>query len=315
MRSIIQFAVRCAGPSGGALKVRHYFEHALDFEHVLASEFGARTALFMPADTPWTAGNPWTPHRSRARSAIDWSAVAVAVISGWGWDRFIPARFHAAPPFRIIYLVQSFGRIDPRDSQFRHLANPATRICVSRPLERALRGQGTANGPIHAIPAGIEPDVLRTPRGSDAEVLIVGFKRPDIARSLASALAGSGIAAEMLMDTCPRREFLRRLAGARVVVCLPAVREGFYLPALESMAVGSLTVCPDVLGNDYCADRINCFKPAYRVEALAQAVAEAAELDASRVEAMRRAAQATAREYSYDAERRRFQAVLRGVLG
>lgn len=309
MRSIIQFAVRCSGPSGGALKLRHYFEHAL------ASKFGARTALFMPEDTPWDAGNPWTPHRRRAQGAIDWSAVAVAVISGWGWDRFIPARFHAAPPFRIVYLVQSFGRIDPRDSQFRHLANPAIRICVSRPLERALRAQPMANGPIRAIPAGIEPDVLRAPRRSDADVLIVGFKRPDIARSLAATLARSGISTEMLMDVRPRRDFLRRLAGARIVVCLPAAREGFYLPALEAMAVGSLTVCPDVLGNDYCADRVNCFKPDYRVEALAQAVAEAAELDAPHAEEMRRRARTTVREHSYAAERRCFQAVLGELLG
>ena len=140
-RSTVQFALRCDAPSGGALKLRHYFEHAL------ASRISGHVALYMPADTRWSAANTWTRHRDRVTDDIDWPTVRVVVISGWGWDRFIPQRFHKAPPFRVVYLVQSFGRIDPRDSQFRHLANPAIRICVSGPLEAEELGGRRVGSP------------------------------------------------------------------------------------------------------------------------------------------------------------------------
>ena len=303
-----QFAVRCDGPSGGALKVRHYFEHAL------ALPGAERVAVYMPADTRWTAANTWTPHRHRVTDEIDWEHVGVLVISGWGWDRFVPVRYHKAPPFRIVYLVQSFGRIDARQSGFRHLANPAIRICVSRPLEAELRRVGVANGPILNIPAGIEKDTFPPPRRRTVDVLVVGFKKPDIARGLAKSLARSAVTATLLMDKHPRGRFLEMLSRARVVVCLPGFREGFYLPALEAMAAGAVTVCPDARGNDYCVDGVNCVQPEYRVDAVAAAVLEATDLPWSRAAQIRRAAYATARAHSYAAERRRVQAVLREAL-
>ncbi len=248
-RSTIQFAVRCDAPSGGALKLLHYYEHAL------ASEFGRHVIAFMPRDTDWSDSNPWIAYRRRVTHSIHWDSVAVVVISGWGWDRFIPKRFHAVPPFRVVYLVQSFEGIDPRDSRFRHLSNPAVRLCVGAPLERALRATRAANGPVHTIPAGLDLSAVPARRHHDLDILIVGWKRRDIAGRVAKLLNISGLRAELLTEMVSRGKFLERLAAARVVVCLPAKVEGFYLPALEAMAAGALTVCPDVRGNDYCVGR------------------------------------------------------------
>ena len=307
-RSGVQFAVRCDSPGGGALKLRHYFEH------VLASELAEHAILYMPEDTKWGDSNPWSRYRARVSYSINWASVAVAVISGWGWDRFIPKRFHEAPPFRVLYLVQSFDRIDPEDSQFRYLANPAIRICVSAPLEDALRRANVAGGPIHTIPACIESPRLSAMDVRDLDVLIVGYKRPDIAGTVARLLNASGLRAEVLMEMVSREAFLRMMARARTVVCLPATVEGFYLPALESMAVGALTVCPDVRGNDYCLDGVNCLKPPYRVEALVGAAKEAATMPAARIAAIREGARVTVTGHDLAHERRKFQTLLREIL-
>ena len=307
-RSSVQFAVRADSPGGGALKLRHYFEH------VLASEMAERALLYMPEDTEWSDGNPWFRYRNRVRHLIDWSTVAVAVISGWGWDRFIPKRFHEAPPFRVVHLVQSFDRIEPKDSQFRHLANPAMRICVSAPLEDALRRANVANGPILTIPACIESLEFSTGDRRDLDVLIVGYKRPDIAGSVARLLDDSGVRTELLMETLGRKSFLETLGRARIVVCLPSMVEGFYLPALESMAVGALTVCPDVRGNDYCLHGVNCLKPPYRVEAIVGAVKEAAAMPAARIAAIRDGARVTVGRHDLALERSNFQGLLREIL-
>jgi len=43
--------------------------------------------------------------------------------------------------------------------------------------------------------------------------------------------------------------------------------EGFYLPALEGMAVGTLVIFPDCIGNrSFCLSGYNCFRPDYTTE-------------------------------------------------
>ena len=305
----VQFAVRSDGPSGGALKTRHYFEHAL------ASDVARQVSLYMPEDTTWSDANPWYRHQSRATHLIDWESVKVCVISGWGWDRFIPTRFHTAPPFRVVHLIQSFDRVDPLDSQFRHLANPAVRICVSAPLEDALRAAGTS-GPIHTIPACIESVEISSTRGlRDLDVLVVGYKRPDLACAIAKSLNTPDLTVQILTEVVGREAFIGMLAWARVVVCLPSVTEGFYLPALEAMAAGALVVCPDVRGNDYCRPSVNCLMPPYRVGALATAAREAASIPEVRLEAIRSGARATVAAHDIANERSKFRALLHEILG
>ena len=55
------------------------------------------------------------------------------------------------------------------------------------------------------------------------------------------------------------------MARARVTLYLPNRLEGFYIPALEGMALGTLVVCPDSVGNrSYCRDGENCLDAAIR---------------------------------------------------
>jgi len=66
------------------------------------------------------------------------------------------------------------------------------------------------------------------------------------------------------------------MARARVTVHLPAKVEGAYLPALESMALGALVVCPDCLGNrSFCRDGETCLVPVRSEEAILEAACAA----------------------------------------
>ena len=300
--------MRSDAPRGGPLKLRHYFEH------VLASEFGDQAEAYLPQDTRWNSTNPWTVHRRRVTYAIDWSRVAVMVISGYGWDRFIPARFHAEPPFRVVYLLQSFERLDPSDSQFRHLAHPAVRICVSAPLQQALRKLDLVNGPVHTLPAGIDLTELKARKARDIDVLIVGLKRSGFAQSLHAMAANAGLRTTLLVEQLARNEFVQTLSRARIVVCLPGGREGFYLPALEAMALGAVTVCPDAGGNDYCVDGVNCVKPSYRLDTMMDGLKHAVSMPDWRAKAITDNARATAARHDLEHERAKFQRLLREIM-
>jgi glycosyltransferase involved in cell wall biosynthesis len=164
----------------------------------------------------------------------------------------------------------------------------------------------------------------------DGGVLIVGMKNPLLAlrvrerlqagavprrRGVVERLVGrGGPRIEVLTRLVPRPAFLEALRRARVAVFLPSPTEGFYLPALEAMAVGALVVCPDVVGNRlFCLSGENCFRPAYTLDEIAAASAAAVALSPVARAAILERARETARAHDLGAERASFLEVLRDV--
>ena len=308
---MIQFATRASQTSGGALKLRHYFEHA-------QSLFPQKTKIYMPEDTPWTAYNLFTPHRNMVVHNIDWLVVSVMVISGWGWERFIPEKFHAAPPFQVIYLVQSFSKFTPQDSRFPSFANPAIRICVSEPLSAKLRTLGIANGPVHTIPAAIDMEQLQIAgdisASRDTDLLIIGLKNPQMGNQIAAEARQFGIQPRLLTERLSRKNFLQQIARARIVMCLPESIEGFYLPALEAMALGSLVIVPPVIGNNYCIDGFNCIVPEYDVNGIIGAIKLVIGLSPSESGELIENAKMTALKHTLSKERTAFHNILKDAV-
>ena len=161
---------------------------------------------------------------------------------------------------------------------------------------RRLPGQGSRRGP--------------------RPITIVGYKRPDLARGLSARLDAEGVEHRLITGFLDRGEFLDRLAGSRVAVCLPRAEEGFYLPALEAMALGCLVVTLDCVGNrGFCRHDRSCLVAEPDPDSLCAAVKRALALPALERGRMHRLARNTAARHSLDAERARFHAVLGDVDG
>ena len=160
-------------------------------------------------------------------------------------------------------------------------------------------------------------DVILTFDSERASLEAVGGKGRSLSEMTRAGLPvpdRAGLRATLLMKQLAREVFLEALARSRIVVCLPASREGFYLPALEAMALGALTICPDAGGNDYCVDRVNCLKPAYRLNALMNGLKEAAGMTDWRAKAMCDNARVTASRHDLRHERAMFQRLLREIM-
>ena len=100
------------------------------------------------------------------------------------------------------------------------------------------------------------------------------------------------------------------MSQARVTVFLPWKIEGFYIPALEGMAVGTLVVCPDIVVNrSFCIPAVNCFRPEYDEDALVVA-AETALSEIKGLGAMLDRAAETASEHDLSHERESFFGIL-----
>ena len=179
---------------------------------------------------------------------------------------------------------------------------------MGREVAAALASTHEVVGPVHVIPAGLRlPAVDVAPR---AGVLVDGIKRPDLARELAARLDAFGIRVGLLLEHQPREAYLSALAGAEVAVLLPLEREGFYLPALEAMALATPVVTLDAIGNrEYLEPGRNACVVAPDPDALVTAV-QATRSDPVATAERVREGKATAGRFTLASERSAFAGLL-----
>jgi glycosyltransferase involved in cell wall biosynthesis len=288
---------------GGHLKVWDYFNHTL-----AAPGFEPRIAF--AERTRWTPDNPWLGAREHV--AEDWRAVdpAAFFVAGRDWRMLDDhPRAKQAP---VINLIQGLRHADPAGNRFEFLGRRAIRICVSDEVRRALEGTGAVEGPMLVVPNGVDLDeIASAPAAPGIDLLIVAIKQPVLGRALEGRLRRDGRSIEVLTERVERPDFLERLRQASVTVFLPLEEEGFYLPALEGLAAGTLVVCPDCVGNrSFCLPGENSFRPEYNEDALAEAAEAALAAPAEGRAKLLAGARETADSHSLAAEREAFLGIL-----
>jgi hypothetical protein len=292
--------------SGGHLKVWDYFNH------VLQSPRHAPRVYFAPGSL-WDENNPWRKSRDHTTSEWDVAAADVLFLAGRDW-RMLSGSQRREPPVPVVNLIQHVRHAAPDDPRRRFLTHRAVRICVSQETAEAISGTGLVNGPVFVIPNGIDLAALPTAAHPDErphDIVIAGLKAPQLADRIRRELEPTGKKIVSLTTQIPRADFLANLAAARIAVLLPNAAEGFYLPAIEAMALGTLVVCPDCVGNrSFCVPDENCLRPAHDEPAIVLAARAALALPAAKTTAMLAAARETAERHSIHAERAAFLAVL-----
>jgi len=293
------------GFSGGHLKVWDYFKHTKEsafFEpEIYLSPFSLRDTL-----------NPW--FASGEKDLTEWKPVEADALFLAGLDWLAVPEDCAKP---VINLVQGLRHALPEDPRYAFLRRRATRICVSQQVADAIVSTGQVNGPVVAIPNGL--DLANLPVSAserDIPVLIAGYKEPHSAESLSDSLRTRGIPAFCLTKKLPRSEYLSLVARSQVTVFLPnqLLGEGFYLPALEGMALGTLVVCPDCVGNrDFCIDGYNCFMPEYSNQALSAACLEALYSDPAKIHSLQTNSRLMAELHKLEAERKSYLGILEAL--
>ncbi|MEZ5714065.1 MAG: glycosyltransferase [Paracoccaceae bacterium] len=249
--------------SGGHLKYLHYLGHALahgrfrPLLHVTGQSLPeldrmipdgvARVSLPHPCEAIFVAGRDW----------------ALLDAAGQQTDR-VP----------VINLVQGVRHGDPDFPQYKFLTRPALRLCVSQQVADAITATGRVNGPVEVIENGIELTYLARLRDASAPsgIVIAAQKAPALGRQISEALAAQGVRATLLDSHIPRETFLTWLAEAEIAILLPEPSEGFFLPALEAMALGCAVVTVDCIGaRGFAIDGETCLYAPRDPQALAEA--------------------------------------------
>ena len=304
---------------GGHVKHSHYFDHVrrmqgfeprITFSGPPANESLARERRWLWPPDAGAAAEGWEPEEGD-----------VLFLAGVDW-RYLNESALSNLPNPRVNLVQGLRHTVEGAELQRYLAEPAIRICVSEEVADAIVATGRSRGPVLTIPNGtditpFEPAENGSPVAFEARapaVVILGYKRPNLAGVLAARLEAQGVDHRHVTDFLDRGKYLDLLAASRVAVCLPKTEEGFYLPALEAMASGCLVVTLDCVGNrGFCHHELSCLVAEPKPGSLAAAVTRALAMPAPERGRMHRQARAVAARHSLEAERTRFHAVLRDV--
>ena len=300
---------------GGLVAVRGKDFKVFDvFGHVRsAPRFEARIH-FAPGSV-WAEDNPFLPFRDEGEPEYRPEDADLVFVTDRGdWNAIGEERLDRLRG-AVVHRCGHFWGLRQGDVAFDFLRRPAWRICTSRAIAAEFERLG-APGPIRVVPNGIDFSGLPAPGDRKVDVVIVGTKRPRLARAVHRRLERFGRRLDLIEGYLPRREFLERIARARVGVFLPAAGEGFHIPPLEAMAMGTLVVCPDVRGNaDFCRDGDTALMPAMEKGAIADAAKAALGFGRAEREAMLGRAAAEARAHDLAAERAGVLAVLDAAAG
>lgn len=292
---------------GGHLKVWDYFNHVR-----AAPGFEPKVAFSERSDQG--PSNPWSANPDAVVGSLREVEPNVLFVAGRDWLAFDGHPGAEGRP--IINLVQGLRHADPESDRFQFLRRRAIRICVSDVVAEAVRSTGIVRGPVLSIPNAIDVEALAPYRGDarDVDLVIAALKAPQLGEVLGRELARQGRRVEVLKTLLPRSEYLALVGRARAAILLPHRAEGFYLPPLEAMALGTLVVCPRYEGpqTTYAPGK-NCLRPAYEARALAEAAEAALAMEPAAAAAMRAAAEATAKAHGVDRERKAFLEILHAL--
>lgn len=215
-------------------------------------------------------GNPFLAHPRCRIGGLAPTGDDVLFLAGEDWTAWEDPDDSSRP---VVNLIQGVRHAAPATRLRGFLSRKATRICVSDAVAEAIRSTGEVNGPVHVIPAALSlPESAGRASLSD-EIFIYAHKQPALGAAVMSALQERGLVAQLQTELVPRAEFLQRLEAARIAIVLPFAEEGFFLPALEAMALGCVVVTADCKGNRaYLEDEVNALAPALQLEPIMLAV-------------------------------------------
>lgn len=287
--------------TGGHGKVYDYFRHACahpDWRAVIHL-----TATSVCEQNPWLALPEYLAPTYQPQEA---TALFIAGMDWAAYPRDIPGK-------PVINLIQHVRHATAGHPLRQYLNRPAVRICVSQAVADAIASTRCVRGPIHVIEAALDMDSAAIARKKQpASIFIDAIKQPALGHAIASGLSVAP-SVSLLTQRIPRTDYLARLAQAEIAVLLPHPAEGFYLPALEAMALGCAVVVPDCIGNRaYAHDGTNALMPPLDAMSILHAIGELLD-DPQRRESLRTSGLQTSGAFTQRDERSAFYRLLEDI--
>jgi glycosyltransferase involved in cell wall biosynthesis len=285
------------GFTGGHLKVLHYLRHT-------ATTGFVHPVLYQTPRSRSVAGNIFSQYEGPKIDELQ--KFPAYFLAGEDWFTLDHAGIELGSSY-VINLIQGFRHADPNHPLFSCLKRPALRICVSHAVADAIRDH--ANGQVVVIENGTEVQKAPITPISPRRVLIAGWKNQTIAREISTRIERFSDV-DLMVDFVTRDVFLSKITQAAISIMLPLPKEGFFLPALEAMALGRAVITTNCGGNlTFCKSEVNCLVTEYQAYSVADAARRLVE-DRPLWNRLVSGGLSTAAQLSIDAERTKYQKLL-----
>ncbi len=288
---------------GGHLKVFDYFNH-LKFSKNFIPE------ICFSDETDFKVLGLWDQEEIRETNFSPENS-DILFVAGTDWHK-LELTSHDKP---VVNLIQGFRHVDESHDIYKYLKNKAIRICVSKEVKIALENTGIVNGPIYCIENGI--DLTSIPKRVDVPLFdfaIMGQKNPKMAKEIEALLLQEGAVVSIIVESVKREEFLKNMALSQNVILLPQFKEGFYLPAVEAMAMGHIPIVPDCVGNrGFCKNGYNAFMPEFTTKAIYEVAKKLFGGENGDMVGMKVNAIETAKSHNLNKEREEFLSLMEDV--
>jgi len=309
MSKIVLFHREFKQFSGGHLKVWHYFRHLQE-----SDEF--TPTIYFSNDSVWNSENPWFFEREKVEKYWNPNGADVVFLAGLDWKRMDECK-SLSKRTPIVNLIQHIRHAESNDIRYRFLSRKAVRICVSEQVAECLRETRIINGPLFTIKNGIDINELPTPlewNNRKNKMVVFGLKNKEIAIRISELAQQLNLEVKIELTQMPRMLFLDKLRNSKIALLLPNRQEGFYLPVLEAMALDTLVICPDCIGNrSFCLDGVNSFRPEYTLDEIFKSALRAYSLDDNEHYRIIRAGGLTVLAHSFFREKQEFLSIMKNL--
>lgn len=234
------------GFRGAQIKTWDYFNHVNshpDFcAHIKFSE-----------DSEWDENVYWRQQQIRAKNKLIESPYLYVLKGGRDWILFDKYYFRKKET-PIISPIVNYRVLDENHISNKLLLKKAIRVCPSPDLTHKLENCKKTNGPVICIPNAVRNDTkIIEYQDKKNDILILGLKNPQLGLKIYTDLQVKYkyLSISLLNSFINQREFLKLLNQAKVVIHLPKFTEAHYMPGLESMSLGCVTIMPNCQGNKF----------------------------------------------------------------
>lgn len=294
------------GFTGGHLKVWDYYNHTKLSKHY-------RPSIYFSERSIWE-NNPWRNERGGIEAAWQPENADILFLAGLDWNALPENWEKMRPQIPVINLIQHVRHAKTDDPRYPFLNRPAIRITVSKQVTDAITNTGSVSGPVYTIENCLDFHnfpVVKDYHKRTYDIVIFGLKQPELAVTLFKRLERQELNIKVINRPMARREYLNLLNDTKIAVMLPNIEEGFYLPALEGMRLGTFVICPDCIGNrGFCHDTVNCLMPMNDQESFVRATEIALNLAEDDSKRIRDEAYQTALKHDLKRERNQFLEIL-----
>lgn len=311
-------------PVGGIVKVmdygRHFRRMGLEVSVISSAPPAGDESIFAMPGPKRLLEDPGVRWGRLGEFAVDRDEL---VLFSWPpqWRDVTRALYRRTPVSRVVHLIQNVRHANPSfvDGYGRRLLRrPMSRISINSEVERAIQHlvpKDKSTSPRCVVPLGHDVEYFwRERKHSIRRPVRVGYTgwKSDLGERIAGQLEGRAFRFEGVFGEAGWEELAALYEWADVFLGTPNSEEGFYLPALEAMAAGTIVVVPDVGGNrSYCVFGTNCIGVEFeQEESYREALEYVASAGEDEVRRLRSAGWETASQWTLEKE---FQGLRRFV--